>query len=188
MAGRITAPGQRLHSPYVNQLDVAEYISKSRPQIVAFFAFRRQQGGCRAPAQREHEIRIFTLDAKMDHVGSSMSGAWFAPSKPKNRANSLLNQSAAIAPLYPSMQETARERSSDFDEKKVTDSLPPKEFQSPTFVKCTFHKRIACERGLVRIYERTRRCQMAAIRANTSRICANLNQKQRLRSAALGAR
>jgi hypothetical protein len=32
-----------------------------------------------APARREHEIRIFTLDAKMDHVGSSLSGAWFAP-------------------------------------------------------------------------------------------------------------
>ncbi len=50
VAGRITAPGQRLHSPYVNQSDVAEHISKLRPQIVAFFAFRRQQGGCRARA------------------------------------------------------------------------------------------------------------------------------------------
>ena len=50
MAGRTTAPGQRLHSPYANQLDVAEHISKSKPQIVAFFAFPRQQGGCRARA------------------------------------------------------------------------------------------------------------------------------------------
>src|SRR6266513_3211723 len=45
------------------------------------------------------------------------------------------------------MRETARERSSDFDEKKLTDFLPPKEFQSATFVKYTFHKRIACECG-----------------------------------------
>jgi len=50
VAGRTTAPGQRLHSPYANQLDVAEHISKSKPQIVAFFAFPRQQGGCRARA------------------------------------------------------------------------------------------------------------------------------------------
>jgi hypothetical protein len=59
------------------------------------------------------------------------------------------------------MRETAGERSSDFDEKKLTDSLPPKEFQSATFVKYTFHKRIACWRGFT---EHERRCQMGAIR------------------------
>ena len=42
---------------------------------------------------------------------------------------------APLYPSYPSMRETARERSSDFDEKKLTDFLPPKEFQSATFVK-----------------------------------------------------
>jgi hypothetical protein len=39
------------------------------------------------------------------------------------------------------MRETARERGSDFDEKKLTDSLPPKEFQSATFAKCTFPRK-----------------------------------------------
>jgi hypothetical protein len=35
---------------------------------------------------------------------------------------------------------------------------------------------------------REHRRRMVAIRANTSRICTNLNQKQKLQSAALGAK
>jgi hypothetical protein len=77
VAGRITAPGQRLHSPYVNQLDVAEQYRSPDPKLSHFLlsVVNREDA---APARREHEIR-FTLDAKMDHVGSSLSGAWFAP-------------------------------------------------------------------------------------------------------------
>ena len=56
---------------------------------------------------RGHAFGSFSLN----HVGSALSSAWFAPCLPKNGADNLQNQSAAITPLCPPMQEAAHKRS-----------------------------------------------------------------------------
>jgi hypothetical protein len=58
-------------------------------------------------------------------VESRLSGTRITSGSTKNRTDNLQNQSAAIAPLCPSMQETPRERSSDSTKRKRPAILLP---------------------------------------------------------------